>query len=108
MKKLTEITPEGLQLRLKRGEKITLIDVREPDEYAICHLKEAQLIPLAQLRNHIRELNPNDSIVLYCHHGTRSAQATLWLQKMGFKDAKNLGGGIDAWAESIDPLMERY
>ena len=103
-----EITPEELQSKLKQGEKITVIDVRGPEEYSICHLKEALLIPMTQLKHHIHELNPNDLIVLYCHHGIRSAQATLWFQKMGFENTKNLEGGIDAWAERIDPLMERY
>ena len=105
---MMEITPEELKAKLDRGEKIILVDVRRGNEYAICHLKEARLIPLAELPNRLGELSPKDSIVLYCHHGMRSAQAAAWLEKKGFKNAKSLAGGIDAWAEEIDPSMPRY
>ena len=103
-----EISSEELKSKLDKQEQLTIIDVREPDEYEICHLKTAKLIPLRQIPSCLSELNPNGLTVLYCHHGIRSAQATLWFQKMGFENAKNLEGGIDAWAERIDPLMERY
>ena len=78
------MTPEELKAKLECSEKITIIDVRQPNEYAICHLKEAKLIPLPELPNRLGELNPNDLILLYCHHGMRSMQATMWLQKKGF------------------------
>ena len=103
-----EITVEELKSKLSRSEKITIIDVREPAEHATCHLKEARLIPLSEFEDRLDELNPADSIVLYCHHGMRSAQAASWLRDNGFKDVSSLRGGIDAWAERIDPSMERY
>ena len=103
-----EITPEELKVRLDRGEKITVIDVREPVEYDICHLKEARLIPMRELPDCIGELNPKDLIIFYCHTGIRSMQAALWFSQNGFTNVKNLEGGIDAWAETIDPSMERY
>ena len=103
-----EITPEELKVKLDRGEKIRIIDVREPEEYAICHLKEVKLIPMGQIQKRLDELNPRDFTVLYCHHGTRSFQAALWLRQKGFQNAWNLQGGIDAWAERIDHRMARY
>ena len=103
-----EITPEELKLKLDREEKLTIVDVREPSEYTICHLKEARHIPLGELGRRTGELDPNKLIVLYCHHGMRSAQATLWLRRNGFKYVMNLEGGIDAWAERIDNSMARY
>ncbi|OGW85021.1 MAG: rhodanese [Omnitrophica bacterium RIFCSPHIGHO2_02_FULL_46_11] len=103
-----EITPQELKTKLDHGDKITVIDVRQPNEHAICRLKEAKLISLPELPNRLGELNPEDSIVLYCHHGMRSMQAALWLQQKGFKNVKSLMGGIDAWAEEIDPSMGRY
>ena len=103
-----EISVDELKSKLDRSEKITLIDVREPDEYEICHLENAKLIPLRQLPNHLGELNPAELTVLYCHHGPRSAQAVSWLRKNGFNQAVNLCGGIDEWALKIDPEMDRY
>ena len=105
---LIEITPEELKTKLDRGEKMVLIDVREPDEHAICRINEAKPIPIKNLPSYIDKLNPKDFIVFYCHHGIRSAQAALWFERNGFKNVKSLAGGIDAWAETIDPSMERY
>ena len=75
-----EITVEELKSKLGRSEKVTIIDVREPAEHAICHLKEAKLIPLSEFEDRLDELSPDDCIVLYCHHGMRSAQAASWLR----------------------------
>ncbi len=103
-----EITPEELKSVLDNGKQVVVIDIREPVEHTICHLKEAKLIPMKEFPNRIHELNPKDFIVLYCHHGIRSAQVVLWLERNGFKNAKTLEGGIDAWAETVDPSMKRY
>ena len=103
-----EITPEELKSRLDGGEKLILIDVREPEEYEICRIEGARLIPMREFPGRLHELNAKDSIVLYCHHGIRSAQVALWLKKQNFQKAESLQGGIEAWAESIDPQMERY
>ncbi len=105
---LEEISVEELKLKLDRNEEIVIIDVREPDEYEICHLEDAKLIPIRQLPNQLKELNPNQPTVLYCHHGIRSAQAALWLAQNGFTHAMSLRGGIDEWALKIDSEMERY
>lgn len=103
-----EITPEELKAKLESGEKVTLIDVREPEEHAICCIQGAGLIPMSELEDRLSELHPDDLMILYCHHGVRSAQAVLWLRGKDFPHVMSLEGGIDAWAERIDPSMERY
>lgn len=94
-------------LRSKIGGMVVL-DVREPHEYEICSLEDSKLIPLGELPERVNELDTADDIVVYCHVGGRSLQATRFLRNMGFKKVKNLKGGIDAWAEKYDPDMPRY
>ena len=103
-----KITPEELKSILETGKQVVIIDVREPAEYAICHLRESKLIPMRELPNRTKELDSNNFLVLYCHHGIRSLQATSWLKRNGFKNVKSLEGGIDAWAKTIDPTMKCY
>lgn len=102
------ITPQELQARLQRGEPVKIIDVREPHEYQICHIAGAQLIPLSELLGRIGELDSADELILHCHHGQRSQQALTFLRQAGFRKVKNLTGGIDAWAETVDSRMPRY
>ena len=103
-----EISPAELQAKLIAKMPLILIDVREKEEYDICCLKEAQLISIRDLPSRAGELDAGAEMVLYCHHGMRSLQAALWLRKNGFPNVKSLSGGIEAWAEEIDPSMERY
>jgi len=103
------ITPTELKARLDRGEKLRLIDVREPDEWAIAKLPNAELIPLGQFGQRApEELTKDETIVLHCHHGMRSARAQSFLKSQGYGDVLNLTGGIDAWATQVDPTMKRY
>ena len=102
-----EMSPEELKKKLDKKE-VVLIDVREPFEHDICHIEGAKLIPLGDLMNRIDELNPEENIVLHCHHGGRSMRALQMLQAKGFQKLKNLTGGIDAWAERVDPSTARY
>ncbi|MGV8969917.1 MAG: ThiF family adenylyltransferase [Microbacteriaceae bacterium] len=85
-----------------------LIDVREPWEVEIARLPGAVTIPLGQLAEAIPKLQGTEQIVVYCHHGVRSAQALALLKSHGFDSARHLVGGIDAWALQIDPTMDRY
>lgn len=87
-----------------------LVDVREVDEYEICHLDGAELIPLSGFAEQALNLLPDkqETIVLYCHHGMRSQRAAMWLRHQGFEHVVNLTGGIDAWAEQVEPTMARY
>tara|TARA_B100001248_G_scaffold90706_1_gene67133 strand:+ start:77140 stop:78258 length:1119 start_codon:yes stop_codon:yes gene_type:complete len=89
-------------------DKIKLLDVREPGEYEICNLNNSKLIPLGDLTSRVHELDTADDIIVYCHHGMRSLQATRILKGMGYKRVRNLAGGIDAWAAKFDEKMPRY
>lgn len=102
-----DISVLDLKKRLDAGEELFLLDVREPFERDIVQLKN-YAIPLGQLKQRVQELNPECEIVVYCHHGGRSHQAAQFLKEQGFQKVKNLEGGIDAWAERIDPSLPRY
>lgn len=98
-----------LKSYLDKGDKLRLIDVREADEWAIAKLPQAELIPLSQFQQLATEkLSPDETIVLYCHHGMRSARAQGYLKTQGYENVINLTGGIDAWALQVDPTMRRY
>lgn len=102
-----EITVQELEALRKSGADHLLLDVRNPDEVAICHL-DGKLIPLAELVNRYHELNPNQHIIVHCHAGGRSRRATEFLLAQGFTQVQNLRGGITAWANEIDPKMSKY
>ena len=85
-----------------------ILDVREPWEHAVCTLPGARLIPMQGLPQRVSELDPARPTVVLCHHGMRSYQVAVWLERNGFTDVANLSGGIDAWAREIDPGMAQY
>ena len=93
---------------LDSGEEITLVDVRDQNEWDICHIEGARLMPVAELENYMPQLNREDDIYLYCYKGTRSMNALKKLHAEGFTKLKSLAGGIDRWAEIVDPSMPRY
>ncbi|HQV05713.1 MAG: rhodanese-like domain-containing protein [Chitinophagaceae bacterium] len=100
---MQNITVEELKARIDAGEKINLIDVREPDEYATFNIN-GQLIPLGQIQTmQIDELEDKkeEEIILYCRSGARSGQACLFLEAMGFSNTKNLVGGMNEWQEKF-------
>ena len=99
-----------LARRLAAGEPITLIDVREPFEWAICNLGPAgaRLLPLGRLPRHLDELRGAGPLVVYCRSGVRSAEAVNLLLEAGIEDARNLSGGILAWARDVDPELQTY
>lgn len=104
-----EISPRELKSRLDRGDDIVLVDVREPWEFEIASLPESRLLPLGELERRIEEeLDRDQEIVVYCHHGFRSLEAAMTLWNMGFDRVKNLSGGISRWADLVDPQMPRY
>jgi molybdopterin/thiamine biosynthesis adenylyltransferase/rhodanese-related sulfurtransferase len=102
------ISVQELKRKLDAGEPIQLIDVREPFEFEIARINGAKLIPLGELAVRLGELKQNGQTVIHCHRGTRSAQAVEMLRQAGFANVYNLEGGIDAWANEIDPAMEKY
>ena len=103
-----EITVKELKARMDRGEDLTVIDVREPYEYAIARIPGTKLIPLGQIEERAGELDPNTDIILQCRSGKRSADALNRLKARGFTRLKNLVGGITAWSDEIDPSVPKY
>ncbi len=85
-----------------------VLDVREPWERAVCSLPRAVHIPMREVPARLAELDPQRPIVCVCHHGGRSAQVGLFLERQGFAQVYNLSGGIDAWAQEVDPSCPRY
>ncbi len=102
------ISPAELYERISRSEQITLIDVREPEEFEIARIEGAHLLPLSRFHDWSHALNPDDEIVVMCHHGIRSAQTCSVLARVGFKKLYNLAGGIDAWSLEVDEKVPRY
>jgi adenylyltransferase/sulfurtransferase len=103
------ISASELKARLDRGDNLRVVDVREIDEWAVAKIPKAELIPLSQFQQlATQELSPGEEIVLYCHHGVRSARAQGYLQAQGYDHVLNLTGGIDAWALQVEPTMKRY
>jgi adenylyltransferase/sulfurtransferase len=103
-----DITPEELDRRLKQGEKVFILDVRNPEEYQICCIPGSQLVPLPQLGQRFGELDKGREMVVHCKSGMRSAKAIALLKQHGFTKLKNLKGGILAWAERVDRTMPKY
>jgi adenylyltransferase/sulfurtransferase len=103
------LTVHALHDKLEAGEAVALLDVREPHEYAVCHLEGATLVPLRHIGERADEIPRDRPVVVYCHFGGRSERAVQQLQaEFGFTNLNNLEGGIDAWAREIDEEMERY
>jgi rhodanese-related sulfurtransferase len=103
-----EITPQELKARLDGNDRPVLVDVREDWETKLCRLDNALHIPIEELEFRTEELDPADDIVVYCHHGVRSAAVADYLRQLGFTRVRNLSGGLDAWARAVEPTMRRY
>lgn len=105
-----EITPPDLAARLQAGEKIYLLDVRQPVEHEIAALPNSQLIPLHELPQRWQEIKPTAAslLVAYCHHGMRSWHAAQFLEAAGLGPVLSLAGGLDAWSCEVDPTIPRY
>ena len=104
-----EITPEELKKKLDAGEKIVVLDVREPWELQTAHVANTKNIAMGDVpaKAH-QELDPEAHIVVMCHHGVRSANVAAWLQQQGFEKVQSLQGGIDRWSRTIDPKVPTY
>jgi rhodanese-related sulfurtransferase len=103
-----EILPIDAQALLSEG-KAKLIDVREPWEFATAHIAGSLAMPMGDVpaRAH-QELDPDERLVVLCHHGMRSMNVTVWLRNQGYENAQSLRGGIDAWSAEVDPKVNRY
>lgn len=100
--RIEEISTAELQTRLEKGEKLVIIDVREPDEYAAGHVPGAVLKPLGQIQTWARELDKDEEILLFCRSGNRSSQAYRYLHSQGFTKLKNVAGGILDWRGPVE------
>jgi len=102
------ITPEELHERLLRGDRLQIVDVREPIEVQIAHFDGAVCIPLSELPSKLGVLDASLEVVVVCHHGIRSRHACDYLLREGFEKVRNLSGGIDRWSVDVDPSTPRY
>lgn len=104
-----EITPEQVKALQDQRATFTLLDVREPWEFDLSRIDPSKLIPMGDIpsRAH-QELDPDDHIVVVCHHGVRSMSVTNWLRQQGFEKAQSLRGGIDAWSKEVDLKVPVY
>lgn len=105
---MTEISVAELRRRHDAGERLVLLDVREPDEIETASIPWATTIPMGQIPARMDELPRDEPLVVMCHHGGRSERVAQFLEANGYADAINLAGGIDAWSVSVDPAVPRY
>jgi adenylyltransferase/sulfurtransferase len=103
-----EITPAELKAKMDRGEDFVLVDVREPEEYAICKIPGSKLMPRATLPERLHELSSADEIVVHCKSGVRSGMAVDFLKQAGYRKVKNLVGGILRRSDDVDPTVPKY
>ena len=96
---------KGLQ---KSGETFVILDVREPWEFETARIEGAKNIPMGDIPARVQELDPEEHIVVVCHHGVRSLTVTNWLRQQGFEKVQSMRGGIDGWARTVDPKMPLY
>jgi rhodanese-related sulfurtransferase len=103
-----EISPTEAAALLEDGGA-RLIDVREPWEFETARIAGSELMPMGDVpaRAHL-ELDPEERLIVMCHHGIRSMNVTAWLREQGFERAQSLRGGIDAWSSEVDAGVKRY
>ena len=105
-----EISPAAVAALRAAGEEFTFIDCREEDEWNLCRIEGAVLMPLSRFAELARQrfTDPDERIVIHCHHGMRSAQAAGFLRHFGMHRVWSMAGGIEAWSQEIDPEVPRY
>ena len=103
-----QISANEVNERVRRGDKLLLVDVREQWEYDLSKIPGAKLIPLGTLPANLNTLLDADEVICYCHHGMRSLDAAVWLRQQGVESAKSMAGGIDRWSVEVDPQVPRY
>ena len=104
-----EYSPTDLKEYLDQADtKPVLLDVREPWEFERCHIPDSTLIPMRQIPNALNDFDPDQEIVVICHHGIRSRAVANYLAQHDFTNVINLSAGVDGWAKQIDPEMPIY
>jgi rhodanese-related sulfurtransferase len=105
-----EVSVDDTSALLASESRPRLIDCREEDEWQICRIEGAELAPLSRFGEEARArfTDTDQHIIVYCHHGMRSLQAANWLRQRGFAKTQSMQGGIESWADLVDPEMPRY
>lgn len=103
-----EVSPIEVRRQLDSGRPLVLLDVREAEELQLAWLPGAVHIPMGEVPGRLHELDPDAEIVVFCHHGIRSAHVVQFLAQREFAHVANLAGGIEAWSASVDPGVPRY
>jgi rhodanese-related sulfurtransferase len=106
--RMSMITPYQLRDKLKSQDKITLIDIREPEEFEICHIDGSILVPLSEFGEHVNDFDNEKEYVIICKEGKITEKAASIMAENGFLNLKGLDGGIMNWANSIERTMEKY
>lgn len=103
---MRNLNPQETLAELSKN-RLTLLDVRQPEELALARLPQALHIPMPEIPARLGELNREGAIAILCHHGSRSLQVARFLERNGFTDVINVAGGIAAWSE-MDPSVPQY
>ena len=106
-----ETSPEDIQRRIDAGEPLALIDVREPEEFAITRIEGATLIPMRDIPASLQQLEAKAAVttlIVFCHHGVRSLNVAHWLREQGVPACQSMADGIDGWSVRVDPSVPRY
>ena len=103
-----EVSAAELKQKLDGDSDLVLLDVREPEERATATIDPSLHIPMGDIPARVQELDPDQHIVVYCHHGVRSLNVTAWLRQQGFEHVQSLRGGIDRWSREVDPKVPLY
>ena len=106
-----ETSPQEVQRRIDAGEALVLIDVREPEEFAITRIEGATLIPMRSVATNLQQLEAKAgeaTLIVFCHHGVRSLNVVDWLRARGVPGCQSMAGGIDAWSATVDASVPRY
>ncbi len=106
-----EISPQQVRERMQRGEKLELVDVREPEEFAVARIEGFQLVPMQTVPAELQRLEAmadEADLAILCHHGVRSLNVAAWLRQRGIENCFSIAGGIDRWSTEVDPTVPRY
>lgn len=111
MMETLEVTPQDVQKQLGEGRPLAIIDVREPDEFALTRIEGSELVPMGTVPGQLQRLEglaDEQSLMLICHHGVRSLQVVSWLRARGVENCFSVAGGIDRWSREVDASVPRY
>ena len=106
-----EVSPAEVQSRRGAGERLILIDVRLPEEHQLTRIEGAELIPMDSIPrrlNDLEEMSEENVLIVFCHHGVRSANVVNWLRGQGVESCQSMAGGIERWSTDVDPSVPRY